>query len=436
MNDFTTLENKIEALPLTKVQDVLQPLYSNGIISFDSYKQILEDKMRKEILAQHPFKISQHKDGRWRTYVITPDGNRRQLVRTTRRNLENDIIANYKKNHCVEDDEDSPSFRDCYFHWRETHDLTVSENTISKYETDFIRYFDREDFSDRPIRSITGDDIERFIFKKVKELSLCRDAVKSLLGYIKGTFRSAYKRRLLSEDVTKDIHASLFFRQCTQRERTTDKLLVPDEDWIPLCNKLLDDIKKHPTYMPNYAILFCSYCGARVGELSVLQWDDIRIDPVSGASFLVIHQSESYIASKKMYVIKDHPKNFKPRIFPITDELREILDRIKSVQKEYGIRTNWVFADENGEHIHKRNICDCLKNRCKQIGITARGMHALRRQFNSDMRCDGVSSTITSSLIGNTKEVNDKHYTFDVYGIDEKAKLVEKTNRKRKSLVS
>ena len=62
-------------------------------------------------------------------------------------------------------------------------------------------------------------------------------------------------------------------------------------------------------------------------------------------------------------------------------------------------------------------------------------MHALRRQLNSDMRCDGVSSTITSSLIGNTQEVNDKHYTFDVYGLDQKAKLVANTNRKRKILV-
>ena len=49
----------------------------------------------------------------------------------------------------------------------------------------------------------------------------------------------------------------------------------------------------------------------------------------------------------------------------------------------------------------------------------------LRRQLYSDMRCDGVSSAITSSLIGNTKEVNDKHCTFDIYGIGEKRKSLK-----------
>jgi len=209
---------------------------------------------------------------------------------------------------------------------------------------------------------------------------------------------------------------------------------MPDRDWALLCNKLHEDLQKHPTYMAPYAILFDAYCGVRVGELAVLQWDDIHVDPISGISYFTICRSEVYIVSQKIYQIKNETKNHKSRIFPITQEIQDILDKIKAVQKEYGIHTKWIFADEAGNNIHKRNICDCLKNKCKQVGITPRGMHTLRRQLNSDMRCDGVSSTITSSLIGNTKEVNDKHYTFDVYGIEEKAKVVERSNRKRKAI--
>ena len=47
------------------------------------------------------------------------------------------------------------------------------------------------------------------------------------------------------------------------------------------------------------------------------------------------------------------------------------------------------------------------------------------------MRCDGVSEVITSSLIGNSKAVNEKHYTFDVTGLEEKERIVERTNKKR-----
>ena len=38
---------------------------------------------------------------------------------------------------------------------------------------------------------------------------------------------------------------------------------------------------------------------------------------------------------------------------------------------------------------------------------------------------------ITSSLIGNTEAVNEKYYTFDVTGMEEKERIVEMTNKKR-----
>lgn len=409
------IKEMIGGLSASEANCILRPLRENGIITSSCYRQIYEELTKKEILAKHTAKISQHADGRWRTYVVTAEGKKRQLVRTVRSKLEDDIVQNYKEVHNIAGN--GPSFKTCYFRWRELHDMKTSENTQAKYDTDYRRYFE-------------GEDVEKFVFKKIIELSLCRGAAKSLLNYIKGTFRSAKNNRTIKEDVTKDIQRSEFFCKCVDVERKPDAVLVPDQDWKLLYERLQRDFQDTPAFMPTYAIMMAAFTGMRVGELAVLQWEDIKIDPVSGRSYILISRSERYNVKSKTYSIGE-VKNQRVRAYPVTPQIYDLLTKIKKAQLQNNILNEWIFSDGEGGNIHKRNISDCLKNRCKQIGITPKGIHAFRRQINSDMRCDGVSAVITSSLIGNTEAVNEKYYTFDVTGMEEKERIVEMTNKKR-----
>lgn len=428
MPETQEIKEMVAGLSASKAICILKPLLDNGIITLDCYRQIYEEMTRKEILAKHTAKISQHSDGKWRTYVITAEGKKRQLVRTTLDKLKEDIVRNYNEVHGLAGS--SPSFQTCYYRWRELHDLKTSDNTQSKYDTDYKRYFEGEAFIQRPIADITGEDVEKFVFKKIIELSLCRGAAKSLLNYIKGTFRSAKNNRIIKEDVTKDIPRSIFYCKCVEVKRNPDAVLVPDHDWKLLYDRLQSDFQNTPTFMPPYAIMLAAFTGMRVGELAALQWEDIRIDPVSGRSYLSISRSEKYNTKTKTYSIGDI-KNQKVRAYPVTPQIYDLLIKIKNVQLENNMLNEWIFSDGQKGNLHKRKISDCLKNRCNQLGITPKGIHAFRRQINSDMRCDGVSTVITSSLIGNTEAVNEKHYTFDVTGMEEKERIVELTNKKR-----
>jgi integrase len=310
------------------------------------------------------------------------------------------------------------------------HDKKVVNNTIAKYDSDFTRYFDGEDFCQRPIASITYAEVELFIFKKVEELNLCREALKTFLGYVKGPFAYAKTNKIISENVAKEIQRAEFYSKCTEIEHPKDVILVPDNDWIQLHERLQKNLSEKPYYFPPYAIMLAAFTGMRVGELSVLKWSDIQTDPISGCTYIGICRSETYDVTTKEYSIRDL-KNHKTRAYPLSSPIHELLDLIEKRQMEAGIKNEWLFSDGHGSHIHKRPICDCLKNRCNQIGIRPKGIHAFRRQINSDMRCDGVSAVITSSLIGNSEAVNKKHYTFDVSSLEEKERIVELTNQKR-----
>ena len=422
------LLDMLSGTPTKDADNILLPLFHAGMIEESDYNQLKEEMTRKEILANHKSAISLHKDGRWRTYVPTPSGKTKLKVRTTREKLEDDIVAAYKAIHKVQ--ERGMTFDECYWKWRELHDLKVTNNTIAKYDTDYKRYFENEEFSMRPIADITEEDVERFIFSKIIELKLCREAVKTFLCYIKDTFRSARKNRVIAEDVTTEIQRSDFFSKCTEVEHPRDAVLVPDEDWKLLYERLQIDLRDKPTYFPPYAILMAAFTGMRVGELSVLKWSDIQTDPISGRTYIGICRSETYDVKIKEYSIRD-VKNHCNRIYPISTQIHQLLVLIQKNQKEAGIQSEWIFYSEECGHIHKRQISDCLKNRCNEIGIRPKGIHAFRRQLNSDMRCDGVSEVITSSLIGNSKTINEKHYTFDVTGLEEKERIVERTNKKR-----
>lgn len=96
---------------------------------------------------------------------------------------------------------------------------------------------------------------------------------------------------------------------------------------------------------------------------------------------------------------------------------------------KYGYLTEFVFSDKNGR-IHAPLISSCLKNKCRQLGISERGIHAFRKTFNSKLRCNGVSSIEAASLLGHSKEVNKNYYTFDVSSLKEKADMVSKVIKK------
>lgn len=422
---------EIQVLLQDKTEDesmkLLHTFLDVNMIDPETYRELVYEVTKNHVLASHPYTIYQMSgDHRWRTYVREPYGKRKAIIRKQKEDLEKDLVDHYRGTAS----ENHPTFQNTYHLWRELKDLSVTDGTRAKHDTDYKRFFEGEEFITRPLSQITEADIERFIFKKISDCSLCRSALKSLVCIIKSVFAFAYKNRMNTEDPACDIDRSIFYRQCTEKERPIETVIIPDEEWIALYKLFQEDMLKDPAHMPPYAILFAAYTGVRVGELSVLKWDDIKTDPVTGTKFLLISRSESYNPTTKEYELRD-VKNHKDRIFPITTQIQELLDALQQAQQDHGIYGEWLFPDGAGGNVHKNIIRDYLRRRCEKAGITEIGTHTLRRTFNSDLRTSGVSSVMASSLIGNSPYVNDLHYTFDVSDLAEKGRVAEMANQKR-----
>lgn len=395
------------------MDEILKYAVENGIIDLSYVQEKIEMNKRKEYLEKHPWKIFQGSDEKWRTYLPDENRKRRMIKRNSQKELEDIVIKYYKER---EEKEIPKTFDFVYWNWRKSQDELISENSVVKYNTDYKRYFEGTNFSNMRIEKITEEDIKVFIVRKIKELGLCQKAAKTLFGYIKNTVNSARINRMIRDNPMEFLQAKQFYKYCENVAKPKDKRIISDEEMKKLYCQFQEDYRNHPEYIPTYAVHLASLTGMRVGELSALSWDSIT------DTYILINKSEKYNRKTKEYYI-DKTKNGKERIFPLTDGIAELLKSVKEVETQHGYLCEWVFAGENGR-IHAPIISSCSKNKCRQVGIGDRGIHAYRRTINSKMRCNGVSATVAASLLGHTEEVNEQYYTYDITDIKQKAGIV------------
>lgn len=106
------------------------------------------------------------------------------------------------------------------------------------------------------------------------------------------------------------------------------------------------------------------------------------------------------------------PKNRKHRAFPTSDEIKTLLNKVKTIQEKYGIVSEYVFANKEGR-VNSHTISCAMSRRCKDAGIDTRSIHAIRRTVSSHLRAVLPVATV-ANMLGHLEETNNKHYNYDI----------------------
>lgn len=394
-----------------------QKAIKHGIINEAYVRECIENMKREQILEQHSYKITQGKDGNWRTYVkdSTKPSGCRLIKKSTEKKLQDELVKYYgeQKNKAL-------TFKDVYFQWREVQEKLVTDNTAYKYDTDYNRFLKDSAFEQLPIARITEDIIKVFFHDSIKQNNLTKGAFKKLYGYVNNTFAKAYREKIIIENPMIHFVCKQFYTYCEEVDKPIEKQIFSEEEEQQILEKLHSEYVSKPNYIPNYAVEFASLTGMRVGEIVALKWEDIHTE--GKLSYFVINKSEKYNRKTKEYFI-DKTKNKKIRKFPIDDKIKRFLFEVKKVQFKYGFYGEWVFANEEGR-IHAPVVSSCIKNKCRQLNITEKGIHAFRKTLNSELRCSGVSEVVASALLGHSPQVNREYYTFDTSSMQDKTEII------------
>lgn len=390
------------------------------MINLNDVQNSIDSMKREKMLTNHPFKIWQGNDGKWRTYITDVNG-RKMIKRAEKKDLEDVIIESIKKVQQFED----ITFKNRFVVWvQRQKDCGVSDNTISKYESDYIRFFEDCSFENMNIDMINDDIIIPEMIKRIKTKQLLFRAVKSMYGMLNGIFEKSIKDKLINDNPCRYIDVLTMKKYCAvSKKKTAQERTVSDEQMAKLYKVFENDHKEKINYITTYAVELATLTGMRAGELSGLSWENIDFK----RKCITVTQSEKYNRKEKMYYIST-TKNGKERIIPISKEIEKLLKQIKKVETQYNYLCEFVFANENGR-IHARTISDCAVTKSRQAGIDIKSIHALRRTLNSKMRCEGVSSIVASSILGHTEEVNNSNYTYDVSSFDYKSSIISNINK-------
>ncbi len=132
------------------------------------------------------------------------------------------------------------------------------------------------------------------------------------------------------------------------------------------------------------------------------------------------------------FVIVDHTKTHNDRAYPITNTLREFLERLRAVHDEYYPDSPYLFPDPSQKNgvINNRVVYRLYSRMCKNLDIPisrefTRGPHSFRRNCITNVcNTKGGNIVMASQLFGNSPRSASVHYYTGV-NLEEAREVLE-----------
>lgn len=376
----------------------------------ESMNRIKLDKMYEEAKSERKVWKGEGKDQRWK--FKREDGS---IVAKTTEEAIKETYIDYISTKTLEDRRKTATFADLYSYWLEhvhemigTKESLLSPSTYRRYQLDYDRYIKGTTFSQTLIKDITPITIEKFLITIVKKHNLIRRCYTNIVGYLRATFLYARKSGLLDKNPMELVDVKTIKGHCRVNKIKNSEQIISIPDMQNLIETLHDKQASNELYVQNYAIELATMTGMRVGELAALKWDNIN------DTYINIELSEhrlDYDDKPCEYIIAG-TKNDKERQFPLSPEIKNLLNRVKDIQDKNGIKSEFVFANKEGR-VNSHTITCAMSRRCKDAGIEEKCIHDIRRTVSSHLRTVLPVATV-ANMLGHLPETNDKHYNYDV----------------------
>lgn len=255
-----------------------------------------------------------------------------------------------------------------------------SQNTISSYERDLIKY--KNYFEDKKnLNNITNKDIKEYIQYLNKE-----ESANSVARNI-SCLKSFYKFLLIDKYIIKNPLENI---TPPKLKKILPKVLTEDE-----VDKLLN-IKLTDTYSyRNKAMLEVMYSsGLRVTELISLKITDIDID---------------------MALVRIFGKGSKERVIPLGEYALTALKEYITYHRGSLLKnkpTNYLFLSSRGDKMTRQAFFKIIKKLAQQQGIkTEFSPHTLRHSFATHLLKHGADLRSIQELLGHSDVSSTQIYT-------------------------
>lgn len=381
---------KFEQIKLTYLTDT----YNSGTITEGELQELhmLLKKQKEEILASHPWAITQGKDGKWRSYLPDDTKGRIQLKLSTRESIENRICEFYLKgkNQTLSE----------IFTVAKSRALEKGRksSTIDEYDKIWKKFL--IDFKTVKISQITASTFKSWFkhwnekYGKISksQFNKLRNAIYLIFSYCESEELIHFDYRLAMRKVLNDI--DLYVEPA--KKATVDELIFNTDEQ----EKLIKYCRDNPD-AKNLAILLLLDTGMRPGEVVALNTDSINLDGYIFVNRSVTRYTEN---GHQVYKIQDSAKTASgTRTVVVSNDCLDVLKEIYNRADENG----FVFSD-----FTVKQLTDRIRTICKsKLKITIKSINKLRKTASTNMYIAGVSERDIIAQDGHTSiNTTLKHY--------------------------
>jgi len=295
----------------------------------------------------------------------------------------------------------------------------VTATVVAQYES-IIRLHVVPAIGNRPVRLVTKEDLETFLFKTLpakKKFRKSSDGVlvkteASLLGLSKlraiqavvnMAFRWALETKLILENPTIGIP------QFDKPESPAVEEKLEDRLWYP--KRLAQYLDGHPDEARWMLMLSC---GLRASEKLGAEWDCFKnLEGKKLATFEVRQQLAVDPATRKLYIEKSAKTPAGQRIVPVDQRIVQILLNYKKQQDEWKKSPDWnppegmenlVFTTRDGKPIRHQTDTKQWRAMLKSFDLDFVRQHAMRHIAISAMVKIGQPIEIIRTIAGHQSE--------------------------------
>ena len=378
-------------------------------IDISRIQEQVEDMKKDDYLKKHPFKISQGKDGKWRTYLPKDDGGRRQVKKTHKKDIEK-AVADYWR-----DQEENPTIEELFNEWNNKRYSRgkICGATYNKYKTTYRRHY--KEFGKTKIRNLTTEKALDFLESELGEKHLSSKGFYAMKSILTGVLKTA-KRKKLTDIIIHDLYEQL---DVTDRDfKVTFKEdyeeVFSEEEVSEILQYLLNNLDTH-----NMGILLMFLTGIRVGELSALKPCDI------GEGSIKIRRTESRDVDENgnLYtMVKDFPKTKAGfREIAVPEGWEWFLKKLKTLNP-FG---EYLFTQSWGKRIMARSFRRRLHDICKELKIYPKTPHKIRKTYATILMDAGLDKQFILNQMGHSSiTLTENAYHRNRKTMDKKRKIL------------
>lgn len=389
--------------------ELLKYAIENGIINPALVQEQIEMQKRKELLEKHPYKITCGKDGRWSTYLPDKEKGRKQIKKTNKDELIDEIVAFW------ETEMYNPTISEIFEDWNNRRlDLKqISKSSYDRNRQRFDRHFNNE-FGQRRIKNVSWEEIEEFLEEQIPKYNLTAKSFSGLKGITKGFLQYAKKKKLVDFNVVTMMNelnvSEAQFKKCIKE----DLQEVYDEEEFPIIMEyLVNNLDAH-----NTGILLLFLTGLRIGELVALKHSDF-----DGTSFKIRRTETRYtVNGEYVYGIKEYPKTKAGvRTAIIPESYAWIANRIK-LMNPFG---EYIFTQDTGERMTTNCIRRRLEKINKKLNLVCKSPHKIRKTYGTILLDNNIDNDLVIGMMGHSTILcTENYYHRNRKGIETKSKII------------